>query len=319
MKKKLYTLALVVSALFGAQTITAQEVDITPAKFKFTEMALGACPELIEGTYSGPNPPNSHAPASTPTGYIMQGSAPAYFDVAPAIIASGMSIVDGGELGNILMFKGRNSKEERGVAASGAIGGFWSLSFYASNQHLPKGKNVRVSFKMKCVAAKEFDPNDVISITVSGFQGATIVGAREAIYLMDKTWYSVETDFIWPDNSGTPRFKLDIPGWKSDDLAFYISDIRLIENPTGDPNNEELPNINDTPTSTEDALSDNIKVIAQNGTITVEGHENEVISIYSIAGSTVKQAQETANYYETSMPKGVYLVKVANKTVKVIL
>ncbi|MGL5895235.1 MAG: DUF6383 domain-containing protein [Bacteroidales bacterium] len=320
MKKKLYTLALVVSALFGAQTITAQEVDITPAKFKFTEMALGACPELINEGFGGANPPNSYAPASTTTGYLMQGGAPGFYPAQTANIAGALSIVDGGELGNVLMIKGLYSKEERGVAATEKINGWWNLCFYTSNVNFPRNTNVRLSFKIKAVAGQEFAANDAVKVMVQGFQGAGLTVSAEAIYLNDDIWWQYETDFMLSETAGIPpRIKFDFPAGKIDNLALYITDLKLIQNPLGKPDTSEQPDINDTPTSVDNALSDNIKVIGQNGTITVEGHENEAISIYSIAGSTVKQAKETANYYETSMPKGVYLVKVANKTVKVIL
>lgn len=320
MKKKLYTLALVASALFGAQTITAQDVDITPAKFKFSEMALGACPELIDEGFSTANPPTSYAPANTTTGYLMQGGAAAFYPAETPIVASGLSIVDGGELGNVLMIKGRFSKEERGVAAQAAIQGWWNLCFYTSNVNFPREKNVRLSFKIKAVAGQVFADNDAVKVAVQGFQGATLSAPAEAIYLNDEKWWLYETDFMLSEAAGIPpRVKFDFQAGKIDNLAIYISDLKLIQEPTGTPSIEEQPDINDTPTSVDNALSDNIKVIGQNGTITVEGHENEAISIYSIAGSIVKQAQETANYYETSMPKGVYLVRVANKTVKVIL
>ncbi|MGL4992745.1 MAG: DUF6383 domain-containing protein [Bacteroidales bacterium] len=320
MKKKLYTLALVASTLFGAQTISAQEVDITPSKFKFSEMELGACPELINEGFSGANPANSYAPASTTTGYLMQGGAAAFYPAKTPIVASGLSIVNAGELGNVLMIKGKFSKEERGVAAEDKIEGWWNLCFYASNQNYPRNKNVRLSFKIKAVAGQEFNTNDVVKVMVQGFQGAQLAPLQEAVYLNDENWWLFETDFMLSETAGIPpRVKFDFPAGKMDNLAIYISDLRLIQDPTGKPSIEELPNINDTPTSVDNALNDNIKVVAQNGTITVEGHENEAISIYSIAGSIVEQAKESANYYQTSLPKGVYLVKVASKTVKVIL
>jgi len=320
MKKRLYTIALVASVLFGTQSINAQDIDITPSKFKFSEMQLGACPELIDEGFGGANPANSYAPANTTTGYLMQGGAAGFYPAETPVVASGLSIVDGGELGNILMIKGRFSKEERGVAAQAAIQGWWNLCFYTSNVNFPREKNVRLSFKIKAVAGQEFGANDAVKVMVQGFQGASLSPSVEAIFLNDENWWLCETDFMLSEAAGIPpRIKFEFQAGKMDNLAIYISDLKLIQEPTGKPNIEELPNINDTPTSTDNALNDNIKVIAQNGKITVEGHENESISIYTVAGTQVVNVAESGNYYEASMPKGVYLVRVANKTVKVIL
>ncbi len=314
MKKNVLSIVvLLVSALCSLSAQT----DKTPDKFKFSKLPLGACPNLIEEGYAGANPAANYAAASTTTGYIMQGGAAAYYPASTPVVKSALSVVSGGNLGNILMIKGKDSKETRGVAASDAIPGWWNLCFYVPN-NIEYG-TYRFTVKMRIIS-EDASLVDPIKIILQGFAGGGLSAETEAFYLNDQGWWQYEVDTNAPLGAANipARLKMSFVAGTMDKIAILMQDIKITLNPTGTPQIVQLPD-NDSPNSNISGLSlEKSPVYAQGGNIIVENEAGSPVEIFSVSGALLKSLKGT-DKMEIPMSKGLYLVRMGNETFKVAL
>lgn len=314
MKKNVYSLAVITAMLFLTGAAIFAQTNITPAKFKFSEMPAGS-KNIFDESLSGANPPANYVPANKKNGYAIIGGAPAYFPGGGQAIINNMSVVTDPQLGNVLMFKGKNSKETLGVNNPQTVGGFWSMNFYGSNE-TPAATNIRVSVIMKCIAETSFGANDAIKLSITSFSNNGLVSEKEAIYLMDEGWWIFETDFMVPETTGCPpRFKFAIDGGKADNIAFYMTDIKLTANPVGTPIIDQY----NPPVSTEKTNSELIRIYANDGRVFIQGQEDAPVNIYTVAGNKIHSAIKTGNNYDVALAKGLYIVEVGKKVVKVVI
>lgn len=314
MKKKVLSIAVLF--IFVLCSLSAQ--TITPDKFKFSGMPLGACPSLIDEGFSTANPAASYAPASTATGYIMQGGAATFYPASTPIVQSALSIVDGGDLGNILMIKGKDSQESRGVAASEAIPGWWNLCFYVPN-NIEEG-TYRFTVKMRIIS-EDASLDSPIKIILQGFAGGALSTEAEAFYLNDQGWWQYEVDTSAPlGTTNLPtRLKMNFVAGTMDKIAILMQDITLTRNPTGSPQIVQLAD-DDTPKSTNlsELSLQKLPVYTQDGAIVVENENGSPVEVFSVSGALLKNLNG-ADRMEIPMPKGVYLVRMGNETFKVVL
>lgn len=61
--------------------------------------------------------------------------------------------------------------------------------------------------------------------------------------------------------------------------------------------------------------SNSVKVTVEGGAIRVEGGDNAVAEVYSLSGALLYRGTDTS----ITMPRGIYIVKVAGTTTKVAL
>ena len=315
MKKNFYSfIPYVMTFLFCGSSLFAQ-TDVTPSKFKFSGMTAGSS-VIFDEVVSGANPPANYAPAQNNTnGYAVIGGAPAFYPTAGNAIKNNTSIVFHPEMGNnVLMFKGKNSQESLGVNNPQAVGGFWSMNFYA-NKTIPAKTNVRVSVIMKCVAESDFGANDAVKLSVTSLSNSILVPDQEAVYFMDNGWWMFETDFMVPETTGCPpRFKFSVDGGKADNVSFYMTDIKLTANPVGDPIIDEYK-----PLSEDMADMDTANIYAYDGHVYVSGHNNASVRIYNISGNMIHAADNTGDHFTKSLAKGFYIVQVGEKVVKITI
>lgn len=315
MKKNFYSfIPYVLTCLFCSASVYAQ-TDVTPSKFKFSNMQAGTT-TIFDEVVSGANPPANYAPAQNNTdGYAVIGGAPAFYPAAGNAIKNNTTIVLHPEMGhNVLMFKGKNSKESLGTVTPATVGGFWSMNFYA-NKNIPAKTNMRVSVIMKCIAETSFGANDAVKLSVTSLSNSILVPDQEAVFLMDNGWWIYETDFMVPETTGCPpRFKFSVDGGKADNLSFYMTDIKLTANPVGLPVIDEYK-----PLSESLAGADAIKVFANDGIVHVSGHDNAEVKIYNVSGSLIFMSEKTEDHFTKALAKGIYMVQVSGKVFKVIL
>lgn len=315
MKKNFYSfIPYVVTFMFCGSTLFAQ-TDVTPAKFKFSAMSE-ASSTLFDEVVSGANPPANYAPVQNSTnGYVIVGGAPASYPAAGNSIKNNASVVFHPEMGhNVFMFKGKNSKETLGVAQPEAVGGFWSMNFYAT-KNVPAKTNVRMSVIMKCVAESEFGANDAIKLSVTSLANSVLNPDQEAIFLTDEGWWIYETDFMVPETTGCPpRFKFTIQDGKANNLSFYMTDIKLTANPVGTPIIDKYE-----PLSEDLADMNSTSIYASNGELRVSGHDNATIRIYSVSGTLIELIENTGDHFTKSLNKGFYIIQVGKKVSKIAI
>ncbi len=139
MKRTLLFTAIMASSLVIAYATN----DITPTRYIFADQPVGKY--TIDATNAGANPP---AGWTTPldnfdNGYLVFAGGPAVFTgldaPQPAAIQAGLNIVDmGGELGKVLVLRGKSSAYNVGDPMGDAYAGAWfNMNFYADKVNTP--------------------------------------------------------------------------------------------------------------------------------------------------------------------------------------
>ena len=60
-------------------------------------------------------------------------------------------------------------------------------------------------------------------------------------------------------------------------------------------------------------------IVARTGMVSITGYDGETAYIYGIDGKIVKSAQLVGNHTDVPVNAGIYVVKVANRVVKVVV
>lgn len=314
MKKRILHVSTAIVMLAASFSVSAQELDITPAKFRISELPVGNT-SLVEQVYKGQALVADVNPA---TGRISMSFAPPKFDAKEHEgLLPGIQIVNS-EFGKLMMVKGINSTETLGTNATGSVTGWWNLDFWTHKTAYPVNTKVRLCCIVKAVPAKTM----TLDLAYAG--GVPFVTAKELYIDSDTQWYKTEVDIPGIEDIAAKvpiRIKIaykDAAG-STNGGAMYIANISLTANPEGEvnPDGEELQ----TPTGLESALAgDDMFLTWDDSNIYVNNAaEGEMISVYSINGSLVKTVKAESAFVEIPMIKGTYVVKAGEKSVVVIL
>lgn len=138
MKTKHLFFSVLTSGLFVASSF-AQNENITPSKFFFSEKTVGNYKDFVDKSVAGANPANQDADVKTyfaeRNGFVCVSNgqfangltfANDYVAKQDSNIMNAMQIVDlGGEVGKVFMLKGANSTFEAGTAPSTMLAPTW--------------------------------------------------------------------------------------------------------------------------------------------------------------------------------------------------
>jgi hypothetical protein len=134
---------LFTAILAGSMALVNATNDITPTRYIFAEQPVGQY--KIDATNAGANPP---AGWTTPidnydNGYLVFAGGPAVFTgldaPQPAAIQEGLNIVDmGGDVGKVLVLRGKSSAYNVGAPMGDGYAGAWfNMNFYADKATTP--------------------------------------------------------------------------------------------------------------------------------------------------------------------------------------
>ncbi|MCD7971691.1 MAG: DUF6383 domain-containing protein [Candidatus Azobacteroides sp.] len=147
-------------------------------------------------------------------------------------------------------------------------------------------------------------PNETV------FKLTLIDGQAEKPYLCAplnlETWnsfdISLDTDFAGVNLSNITQIKIE-GSWTTDATVYF----------------DNLYFYNATPTGLDVSISDNVKIISGEGSLTIEQANNEAIIIYDLPGKVVYSNLTAENTLSINLEKGIYLVNVGGKTSKVLV
>lgn len=348
MKSKILLLFIVACSY----AVVLAQTDITPARYVFSNQTVGKY--TIDATNAGANPP---AGWTTPVdnfnnGYVVLAGGPAVFtslDAAqPAAIRDGLNIVDlGGQVGKVLVMRGKTSTYPVGTAMGAGYAGAWyNLNFYFDKNTTPVLETIRVrlvfSVYENVISAtgsslskfytSTWQNNtspalaDVPTTFPSDFFQATdaagdpLANDNGEAYYDPSKWMVYEFDIQIPDAIGNPsRLKMEILG-TAGNMTLFVREIKFTKNPVGTPVVRQLLKLTPGTTALKSITEAMNKLqIAVNGN-TVQllnaGTGNRV-DIYNVTGQLYKSFNTNSDNASFSLQNGLYIIKSEGKTVKV--
>lgn len=312
-------------AFMMAANVFAQE-DVTPPAFKFQNLPIGPV-QMFWGTGANPSVAELNISGSI-VAAVAPGNPTAHED-----LASGLSIVNS-EFGNLLLLKGKNAPASvEGPASTGNLSkGWFTLSFVGPGGS-QAGDNFRVTYQMKMVSALEVGAKKIDISCVSGGGNNTSLGAKkEVLYTGDTGWWQFQINA----KTGTKdpfRARVEFDNTMMDKTALYIYEINFVKNPEGDLVNTEgaentdgsfagmdKPNGSSSVGMASTLNSDTPFVTWDRQSIYVNNANNrEMVYIYNVVGQLVYSGEATGGFMEIPMHTGAYIVKVGEKSTKVVL
>ncbi|MDD4199103.1 MAG: T9SS type A sorting domain-containing protein [Paludibacter sp.] len=352
MKTKILLLSIVM-VLFGA-VVSAQVVDITPSRYVFADQPVGQY--VVDAVNAGANPPIGWAAPSENfnNGYFVLAGGPAVFTsldaVQPAAIREGINIVDlGGDVGKVLVMRGKTSTYNVGTPmGSGYDGAWFNLNFYMDKNNTPIAENIRVRLVFSVAenvisqtgsALNRFytsnsqnNPSPALANAPATFpsanfqatdeQGDPLVNDDGEAYYDPKKWMVYEFDASIPEASGNPaRLKMDITA-TAGNMTLFIKEIKFIKNATGDPAVRQMLTLNPTVTSIKRPHAKNEKL-----NVGIDHHQVKLFSVdagskvtvYNATGQISKSFTTTTQDESFNLETGFYIIRVQNKTGKIII
>ncbi len=146
----------------------------------------------------------------------------------------------------------------------------------------------------------------------------------ETEYTYDDTkWIACEYDFVAPENAGAPlRFTFRF-GDNAENTTLLIKELSMTLNPTGDPVESEVLTLEtDGTTPVFDTIDEvsSLRYYVNNGVVNLMNVEvGADVKVFSLTGQLVQSEKATDSNVELSLNPGMYLVSVANNTVKVLV
>lgn len=313
-------------ALLMAANVFAQE-DVTPASFKFQNLPVGPV-QMYWGT--GANPSVAELNIS---GSIVAGVAPGN-PTAQEDLASGLSIVNS-EFGNLLLLKGKNAPASAsGPASTGDLAKGWFNLAFVGPESAQSGNSYRITFQMKLVSDLAVGAKKLGLECVSGGGNNKQIGVKnEILFSGDTGWWQFQVGAV----TGTKdpfRARVNFDGQMMDKSALYLYEVTFVKDPVGDfVNTEGTPNANDDSMHGMDKPngassvgivpkfdSDAPFVTWDRQFIYVNNANNrEMVYVYNLVGQLVYSAEATGGFMEIPMSAGAYIVKVGEKSTKVVL
>lgn len=327
------------------------QTDITPAKYKFAEQAVGTY--LFQAVNAGANPAASWAvPVDNfNNGYFVVAGGPPVFTALnaaqPAAIQQGINIVDlGGNVGKVFCMRGKTSTYPVGTAMGAGYAGAWyNLNFYMDKTTTPILETVRVrlvfSIAENAISAtgsalsKFYTSNwqnnpspalaDVPTTFPSDFFQATDVDGDpmpnddgEAYYDPTK-WMVYEFDTSIPELTGNPnRLKMEITA-SAGNMTLFIKEMTFTKNPVGEPIVRQLltlaPNVS---TAVKAVKNEKLQISANGNSVQVYNvAAGTEINVFSVAGQLTKSIVSKSDNESFSLNNGFYIVKAGNATAKI--
>lgn len=341
MKKKLL---YAISALLLSGNMMAQEVDITPSRYKFANQQVG--PFTIDYVNPGSNPPAALAPvvSNFNNGYLLLAGGPAIFTgngcSAGNAVQAGANIIDlGGTVGKVLCVNGASSNYKNGPKMTSGVnvGTWFNLNFYADKNTTPLRQKIRVRLVFSIFGNVIDQTNSLMSFYCSTYSNNVNPANDNTAHTLFRSydfckryeddpnepevdengnafydptrWMLYEFDTEVPEESGNPtRLKLELK-YAIPTTAYLFKEISFVTNPTGDPQKRIIQTL--TP-GTASAIS-KVELLPY----TIDGNNvtfAENADVYTISGSLVKSAEANKSI---TLNKGFYIAKTGNKSVKI--
>lgn len=341
MKKKLL---YAISALLLSGNMMAQEVDITPSRYKFANQPVG--PFTINYVNPGANPPAALAAVvdNWNNGFLLLAGGPAVYtgNGCPAAVAvqAGVNVIDlGGTVGKVLCMNGASSKYDKAPKMSSSVAnlGWFNLNFYTDKKTTPVLQKIRVRLVFSLYQNVIDQTNTMMKFYCSTYSNNVNPANDNNVHVLFRSydfckryeddpnepeldengnayydptrWMLYEFDTEVPEESGNPtRLKIEIQGTYPTS-AFLFKEISFVTNPTGDPQKRIIQTL--TP-GTASAIS-KVELLPY----TIDGNNvtfAENADVYTISGSLVKSAEANKSI---TLNKGFYIAKTGNKSVKI--
>lgn len=351
MKTKTLLLAIV-AILFG--TVAYAQVDITPARYLFADQPAGQY--KADAVNAGANPP---AGWTTPVdnfnnGYFVLAGGPAVFTspdaVQPAAIQQGINIVDlGGDVGKVLVMRGKTSKHNVGTPMGEGYAGAWfNLNFYMDKNITPIAENIRVRLVFSIAentisqtgsALSKFYTSNTQNNTSpavanaptpfpsAAFQatdelGDPLVNDDGEAYYDPTKWMVYEFDASIPEASGNPaRLKIEITA-AAGNMTLFIKELKFIKNATGDPIVRQMLTLHPALTSIKspNAKNENLNVVINHHLVKLLGVDaGSKVTVCNTLGQISKNFTTTSLDESFELNPGFYIIKAENKTSKIII
>lgn len=346
--KKLLSAFMAISLSLAA----IAQTDITPSRYVFADQPVGNY--KVDAVNPGANPPAGwNLPVDNfNNGYFVLAGGPAVFTamdaVQPAAVQEGLNIVNlGGEVGKVLVMRGKTSIYPVGTPMGEGYAGAWfNLNFYFDKAITPIREKVRVrlvfSVYENVISAtgsslgKFYTSNwqnntspalpDVPSVFPGDFFQATdeygdpLPNDDGEPYYDPTKWMVYEFDTEIPEASGNPnRLKIEILG-TAGNMTLFIKEIKFIKNPVGDPAVRQLlklvPEI--TGIRTAKTSFNNLNVGIDNNTVqlfnvTAGTHVN----VFTASGQLTKSFITDVDNQRFMLNSGFYIIKAENSSAKV--
>ena len=179
------------------------------------------------------------------------------------------------------------------------------------------------------------DEEEMIKLEEFNYLGLELNGneanfdASEMTHLHIDVWTPNGTSFqitpIWGSEAIYTCTPLETETWNSFDIALTnfasidltnIYQIKLVGNGTHYLDNIYFYKANET--SLEEVTS-NVTVYSKNGTLYLNDINGETVTIFTTTGQCIYMNQQVDNTLQVNLEKGIYLVRVGTKTMKVVL
>lgn len=345
--KKLLTAIVAISLSFAA----IAQTDITPSRYVFSNQSVGKY--SVNAVNAGANPPAGWTvPVNNfDNGFFMLAGGPAVFTsldaVQPAAIQQGINIVDlGGEVGKVLVMRGKTSTYPVGTAMGAGYAGAWfNMNFYFDKLLTPIQETVRVRLVFSIyeneisatgsALGKFYTSNwqnntspalaDVPSVFPSDFFQATdelgdpLPNDNGEAYYDPTKWMVYEFDTQIPEEAGNPnRLKIEFTA-TAGNMTIFFKEIKFTKNPVGDPVVRQLVRYTPGTTSVKDVLAAN-----RNLSVAVTGNKVQLLNVsagsrvevFSVNGQLLNSFITTSDNASFDMSKGFYILKAGAKTTK---
>lgn len=349
MKSK--TLLLILAAL-SANVIFAQ-TDITPSRYIFSNQTVGKY--QVDAVNAGANPPAGWVlPVDNfNNGYVALAGGPAVFtsyDAAqPAAIREGLNIVDlGGEIGKVLVLRGKTSNLAVGAPMGAGYAGAWfNLNFYLDKTTTPIMEPVRVRLVFSVyenvisatgsALSKFYTSNwqnntspalaDVPALFPSDFFQATdasgdpLANDNGEAYYDPSKWMIYEFDAQIPEVTGNPtRLKIEMLA-TSGNASLLIKEIKFTKAPVGTPVVRQLlklqPGTSGLFSPKDQKQQLNIQV--EGNMVKVLDANIEKLNIYNLTGNLIQSIQINSDHQPFYLDKGFYIVQSGSAVSKILI
>lgn len=319
--------------MFSSVSVWAQaDIDVTPDRFKFgpdSEIAVG--PFQVDKTYPDWNPPASYAPAKdgNTDGYVLfHGDGSSDFN----LMKSAFNVIDlGGEVGKVLcLAAGADFKDLMPYAVGPDAG--WiphtCMTIYAPAELPVERGTLRFTVTYKAYQEEPTDEVEFFKFYAKNWsndnstQVLCYSGGRKGTEGEDE-WKTYESEINFDDPAA------QFPICCKFEFPRIAGNVLLIKEMTFTLNPSEAIIDQDEPVSTDFVMNPSTNISNQNiaeFTYSVSGdvlninglNGNEDITVYSILGSEVVSVKATSTEANIPLAKGVYIVKVASKSFKVL-
>lgn len=338
---------------FAVSSLTAQSIDITPQKFKFSEQPIGRFiyDGLPDKSYET-NAPAKYAPAKTSEGgytylmgwgnfYAIDGVDKGNTEYMRAMT----NIVDlGGEVGKVLCFKGHECGDDLfpyGIKPDASLlnGDIeWpAIAFYLGNTidgtpYTKKNYKARFSITWRLVIPENeySDEDDAFTLRINDYsintKPFTNVGDQLAALSyeteFENTWCTQEADFsFYGDEEQVPLLVKFSFGKFTTRGTLLIKEMKVTLNPEGEPTLLAHQELNMAPTSIKELENiPSYNFFVEENNIVINHLSGEKIAVYNSQGMLIKQIEKAStNEVISIQEKGVYILQIDNKNYKVII